>query len=192
MKIKRYAREKLGTIRLVISDVDGTLARRILIDSEGNDIKVFCEKDGYMIIETVCAGVSFVMLSGRDSKATRTRADGLKIPFFTRDEVTRYPDPYFGDSELCSGDPLKFFEKKYNVGRQEMMYIGDGWLDLWWMVNAGVAVAPADADPECLAVADIVTEANGGEGVIAEVLAEVLKARGVYEGILQKYFLNPF
>lgn len=191
MEIKGYAGEKLRTTRLIISDVDGTLARRILIDSEGKDIKVFCEKDGYMIIETVRAGVAFVMLSGRDSKATRVRADGLKIPFFTREEVTHSPNSYSDNPDSCSCDPLKFFEKKYNVGRQEIMYIGDGWLDLWWMVHVGVAVAPADADPECRAVADIVTEANGGEGVIAEVLAEVLKARGVYEDILQKYFLSP-
>lgn len=183
MKIKKSAREKLGTVRLVISDVDGTLARRILIDSEGNDIKVFCEKDGYMIMEAVRAGVSFAMLSGRDSKAARMRAEGLKIQFFTKDELLSEKSRY--------KDPLMFFEFTYKVDRREIMYIGDGWLDLWWMANVGVSVAPADADPECRAIADIVTASEGGEGVIAEVLAEVLKARGVYDHILQKYFLNP-
>ena len=183
MNLGALTLKKLCTIRLVISDVDGTLARRLLIDSAGKNIKVFCEKDGYMIVEAVRAGVSFAMLSGIDSPAARSRAADLKIPFFTRHEMS-------GDASLK--DPLEFFEKKYGVNRTEIMYIGDGWLDLWWMSNVGVSVAPADADPECRAIADIITEAEGGEGVAAEVLSAVLKEKEVYNDILRGFFMNPF
>ena len=53
------------------------------------------------------------------------------------------------------------------------MAIGDGRNDLGMLDFAGVAVAPANAHPDVLAVADLVTASNDEDGV-AQALAHLL------------------
>lgn len=172
--------ERLRRVKLVISDVDGTLARRIYLDSLGRDIKVFCEKDGLRIISVVRLGIPFVMISGRDNLAVRTRAKELKVEFFPKNKFS------------ASKDPLEFFEKKYGVDRSEILYIGDDWSDLWWMSQVGISGAPADAEEHCRLIADIVAKASGGEGAVSEMLIRLLKAKRIYQSVVQSYLAEPF
>lgn len=183
MKKKDFAaiRQVLRPVRLVVSDVDGTLAKHLCIDSRGQYIKFFSLKDGSRIAASLRAGIPFVMLSGIDSPAVRKRARALGVDFFLRDRLrgSRWKDP------------LEFFERRYGVRRREILYIGDEWVDLWWMRNVGVSAAPADAEEECRRIADIVTTAAGGEGAVSEVLTLVLRAKGVYNSTLAGYLETP-
>ena len=51
------------------------------------------------------------------------------------------------------------------ITAEEVVAIGDGRNDLGMLAFAGVAVAPANAHPEILAVADLVTASNDEDGV---------------------------
>lgn len=178
---------KLVAVKLVISDVDGTMARRIHLDYKGREIKVFCEKDAPRITAIIERGIPFVMISGRNSTAARARAKELKAGFYHRDEMFNSP---FG-GPLTAADPLKFVEKTYGVSRKEIMYIGDDWGDLWWMPHVLVTVAPADAVDEVRLTADIVTDANGGEGAVSDAIVYLLKAKGWYEEIVAEHYQLP-
>ena len=172
---------KLAAVKLVISDVDGTMARRIYLNHEGQEVKVFCEKDAPRIAAIVKRGIPFVMISGRNSKAARVRAQELKADFYHRDEM------FDGSAE----NPLEFVEKRYDVNRKEIMYIGDDWGDLWWMPYVLVTAAPADAVDEVRCRADIVVNACGGEGAVSDVLSALLRAKGWYEQVVADQYLIP-
>lgn len=171
---------KLGNVRLVVSDTDGVLCRGIYLDHEGREIKAFCPKDAPRISACVKNGIPFVMISGRNSTAARVRAQELGAFFYHRKELLN-PD----------GDALSFLEKQYGVSRNEMLYIGDDWVDLWWMREVGVSAAPADVEVNCRALADIVADSAGGEGAVSEILTPLLKAKGLYDDIIASKFQKP-
>jgi 3-deoxy-D-manno-octulosonate 8-phosphate phosphatase (KDO 8-P phosphatase) len=49
-------------------------------------------------------------------------------------------------------------------------------------------VAPANAVDEVKAVATYVTHAQGGHGAVREVIEALLKARGLWAELLERYF----
>lgn len=167
---------KLRKVKLVVSDVDGTLARRIYLDNKGKEIKVFCEKDAPRILAVIKCGIPFVMISGRDSPAARVRAKELKAAFYYRKEMVD-----------LRGDALSFLEKRYGVLRSEMLYIGDDWPDIWWMKQVLISAAPADAEEICRVTATFIAKTNGGEGAVSEILTLLLKAIGEYDLIVQNF-----
>ncbi len=54
---------------------------------------------------------------------------------------------------------------RWGVPRERIVAIGDGLNDLGMLRLAGIAVAPANADPEVMAAADYRTESNDDDGV---------------------------
>ena len=73
------------------------------------------------------------------------------------------------------------------IAFEELCFIGDDIVDLPVLLQAGLAVAPADAHPEVLKRVHWVTRQPGGRGMVREVLDTVIKARG-----LQDKFMEPF
>lgn len=173
-------RKRMAEIELVVSDVEGTMTKRIYLDYKGKEIKVFCEKDAPRIAAVIKCCIPFVMISGRNSAATRVRAKELKVDFYHRLEMS-----------MSSEDPMKFLEDKYGIHRKKTLYIGDDWGDLWWMSQALVTAAPADAVDEIRSIADIVADSNGGEGAVSEILIELLKVKGLYNRVVADQYLIP-
>lgn len=164
---------RLQNIRLVVSDVDGVLASGIFITEDGREIKRFCEKDRPRIDMVTRVGLNFVMISGRDSGATRARAEEMGVDF--------YPRKHMG---LTPASQLLWLQKMHGVTTDQILYIGDDAGDLYWMERVGVAAAPSDAEEECLKRAHLVATAKGGHGAVSEILVRLLRAQGLYERAL--------
>lgn len=166
--------KKLTRVKLVLSDVDGMMTSGIHLDSDGREIKVFCEKDAPRIVEVVRIGIPFVMISGRNSTAAAVRAKELGATFHWRKELVHPRDAF------------SWIEERYHVSRHATFYLGDDWGDLWWMAQAGVSATPQDAATECLRRATIVTKRRGGEGAVGEALDHLLQVKGVYNDIVDR------
>jgi 3-deoxy-D-manno-octulosonate 8-phosphate phosphatase (KDO 8-P phosphatase) len=54
------------------------------------------------------------------------------------------------------------------------------------MKRVGFSVAPADASIEAKGVADYLTKAGGGKGVVRELAEFILRAQGKWEAIINK------
>ena len=80
-------------------------------------------------------------------------------------EVTR--------ADVDKGDALRRLCATRELTSDEVVAIGDGRNDLGMLGFAGVAVAPANAHPDVLAVADLITASNDGDGV-AQALARLV------------------
>ncbi len=76
-------------------------------------------------------------------------------------------------ADVDKSDALRRLCAMRGIAAEEVVAVGDGRNDLGMLVFAGIAVAPANAHPEVLAVADLITASNDGDGV-AEALAQLV------------------
>jgi len=77
--------------------------------------------------------------------------------------------------------------RKSQVKPSEIAYVGDDLTDVVIMKRVVLSFATANARPEVKRSASAITDAPGGAGAIREVVEVLLKARGVWDGLLKKY-----
>ena len=65
--------------------------------------------------------------------------------------------------------------------------MGDDLNDLPAFGRAAVTFAPADAAPEVRERAMLVSSCNGGHGAVRDVIERILKAKGLWDGIVRSY-----
>ncbi|MBU0650695.1 3-deoxy-D-manno-octulosonate 8-phosphate phosphatase, partial [bacterium] len=116
--MEQNLKEKLKNVKILALDVDGVMTdRKIVWQSNGDELKFFNAHDGAGIKMLMNKGVVVVIISGRKSKCTDYRAKELGIK-----------EVYQGVS-----DKLAVIQKllvKYNVSMDNVVYIGDDIPDL--------------------------------------------------------------
>ncbi len=174
---------KAARVRLLALDVDGVLTDNgIWIGPVGGkrvELKRFDIQDGLGMRLMRTAGVPVLWLSGRQSEATSMRAEELRV-----DELLQVPGP----GKL---DALREVLERREIQWDEVVYVGDDLADLQVMRRVGLPIAVANAVPEIRAAAAHVTRAAGGHGAVREVIDALLKARGVWPDMIQRYFTEP-
>ena len=162
-------------VRLLGLDVDGVLTDNgVFIGPVAGarvELKRFDIQDGLGMILLRTAGLPVVWVSGRSSEATALRAAELRVA-----EVLQVPGP----RKLAAFDELL---TRRRVGWEEVAFVGDDLADLP-VLRRVVANAVADVK----AVAAYVTRASGGHGAVREVIELLLRARGEWADILERYF----
>ncbi len=160
--------ERLRRVRLLVLDVDGVLTDgRVTYTDAGAEIQAFCAHDGQGLEWLRRAGIPTAWISGRGSKATERRAREL------------------GVEELhleCAGPKdavLRSLQERLGVPVEETAAMGDDLPDLALAERAAFFAAPANARPELLARADLVTRAFGGRGAVRELAELLLRAQGL-------------
>ena len=171
---------RAARIRLLALDVDGVLTDNGIwigpVAGERVELKRFDIQDGLGLRLLHTAGIPVLWLSGRHSEATALRADELQV-----DELLQVAGP--GKLEALSG-----VLSRRGLAWDEVAYAGDDLADLQVMRRVGLPIAVANAVPEIRAVAAAVTTARGGHGAVREIVDALLKARGVWTDMLERYF----
>lgn len=153
-------------IRLLVLDVDGVMTDgRIYLKGCGEEIKVFDVKDGYGLNRLMKEGVEAAIITGRSCPAVARRAEELGIV-----EVRQ--------GVKDKGSLLDEMVRSRGLMQTEVCCVGDDLPDLPLLNRAGLAVAVADAVPEVLAAATVVTKSKGGRGAVREVCEMILAAKG--------------
>src|SRR5262249_19529652 len=70
---------------------------------------------------------------------------------------------------------------------EEVCAVGDDLPDLPLLRNCGLAVAVADACAEVVADAHYVTRAPGGGGAVREAVELILRCRGTWQQVAERY-----
>jgi 3-deoxy-D-manno-octulosonate 8-phosphate phosphatase (KDO 8-P phosphatase) len=170
-------------IRLLGLDVDGVLTDNGIfvgpVDGQAVELKRFDIQDGLGHVLMRTAGVPVIWLSGRHSEATSVRARELRV-----DEVLQVPGP--GKLEAF-GELLA----RRGIAWADAAFVGDDLADLQLMRRVGLPIAVANAVAEVKAVATFVTRAAGGHGAVREAIEALLKARGLWPELLERYFSEP-
>ncbi|RMF99485.1 MAG: 3-deoxy-manno-octulosonate-8-phosphatase KdsC [Nitrospirae bacterium] len=168
-------RTAASKVKLLILDVDGVLTDgRIILDNEGNEFKAFHVRDGHGIKLLVRNGVEVAIITGRRSRVVQRRAEELGI----KDVYQKCFDKVVAYNDLKS---------KHALTDEEICYVGDDIVDIPVMRRVGFPVAVSDADPEISRHAIMVTSCGGGRGAVREVAEVILKAKGLWEKVINGY-----
>jgi 3-deoxy-D-manno-octulosonate 8-phosphate phosphatase (KDO 8-P phosphatase) len=169
-------------LRLVGFDVDGVLTDGgVYLGSAGDrpvELKRFHIQDGLAVLLLRAAGIAVVLVSGRASEATAIRAREIGVDDLVQDDAARKLPAF---EELLRRRQLRF---------DECAFAGDDIADLPLLTRVALPIAVANAVAEVKAVAGFVTGAEGGHGAVREIAEAILKARGVWDSLLQQYLLE--
>ena len=123
------------------------------------------------------AGFTMVLSSGRGSEATSIRAREMKVEEVLEDETG-------GGRKLATFAAML---ARRGVAWDECAFVGDDLADLPLLTRVALPIAVANAVPEVKAAAALVTRRAGGDGAVREVAETILKARRVWNDVLQQY-----
>ena len=168
--------QKAAKIELVALDMDGTLTDgSINISAEGELFKQFNAKDGLGITTARRHGLKVCIITGRKGPIVQRRAEELGI-----------------GADVMSGisakrQALLALADKYDLTWEEIAFMGDDLNDLPALLTAGLSAAPTDAAEDVKQRVDFIASHKGGQGAVRDLLELILKARGIWDVIVEEY-----
>jgi len=168
---------KAKNIEMIGMDVDGVLTRGdIVIMESGEEIKSWNVKDrlGFNLARRT-GNLKFAWISGRGCKQVEERAKELKI------EAVRL-------KRMDKNEAFEEILKEFKLKAENFAYIGDDLIDIPVLKKAGLSFCPKDAPEEVKQIVDYVTKAEGGQGVLREVIEMILKLQEKWEEATREYF----
>ncbi|MGE4241562.1 KdsC family phosphatase [Ramlibacter sp.] len=162
-------------IRVAFFDVDGVLTDGgLLMSDAGEQAKRFNILDGLGLKLLQKAGITPVVITGRDSPPLRARMEALGVAHV-----------HYGTEDKRPAAEKSLAELGCDWSRAAAM--GDDWPDLPVLARCAFPVAPPNAHAEVKAVARYVTQAAGGHGAAREFCDVLLVASGRYAQLLEAY-----
>jgi 3-deoxy-D-manno-octulosonate 8-phosphate phosphatase (KDO 8-P phosphatase) len=165
--------KKLSKIKMVVSDVDGILTDGTIIVSKNSEYKTFHVEDALGTSLLKLANIPISFISARNSEATTARLNELKIEHIFQGYVNK----------LAALDKIISI---YSIECKDILYIGDGFVDMPVMEKVGFSISVPNAHSEVKELADFVTKKSGGQGVLVEIVQYLLKSKGIYDDVFNK------
>lgn len=180
MKISADAFDRARQVRLIIFDVDGVLTDGGIYHSGNGELfKRFHCRDGFGMVLAHSCGLKTAIITGRTSAMTSWRANELKV-----DAVMQ--------GQMNKRDAYKKIKAQFNLTDAEICYVADDVIDLPVFVQVGFRAAVGDAAPEVIDRAHFVAQNFGGHGAVREVVEFILKAKGFWQAIIERYTSPEF
>jgi 3-deoxy-D-manno-octulosonate 8-phosphate phosphatase (KDO 8-P phosphatase) len=148
----------MRALKAIALDVDGVLTDGgVWWGPDGAEWKRFSFTDIMGVSMALKAGLIVTLISGEDSPLVDRFASKLNLGDITK-----------GCKDKAAA--LRSFAERHHLRLDEICFMGDDVNDLAAMKIAGTSAAPADARPAVLHEADLITEANGGNGAVRELV----------------------
>ena len=164
-------RQRAAKIRLACFDVDGTLTDgRLYFDSEGSESKAFHVHDGQGLVQLRRFDIRIALITARNSKVAERRGAELGAEVYVG----------AGDKLAC----VRELCGKFDLGLEQVAFMGDDLPDIPPMRAVGLAVAPANAHPWTREHAHWQTSNAGGEGAARELCDLLLAVQGHADSLL--------
>lgn len=155
----------LGRVRLLVLDFDGVLTdNTVTVTSDGTEAVTCWRGDGLGLAALRAAGVAVHVLSTERDPVVAVRCAKLGLPHRQGLE-----DKAAALEELLADA---------GVAAAEVAYVGNDVNDLGCLRAVGLPVVVADAHPDVVGAARLVTRAAGGRGAVREVCDLLVAARG--------------
>ena len=164
MENKNY-KELLKEITTFILDVDGVLTNgKILVTSKGKMLREMNTKDGFIIKYALDKGFKIFIISGGTNKGVKERLKDLGIEEIFLGEHTKK-------------DTYNKLIKKYNLKKNEIVYMGDDIPDIPVTKKIGVPCCPNDAVPDVKQISIYISKKNGGQGCVRDIIEQTLRVQ---------------
>ncbi len=152
-------------IKAIVLDVDGVLTDGgIWWGPAGEEWKRFCFADIMGVSLARKAGLVIALISGEDSPLVDRFAAKMGIANIEKNCKDK-------------ASALQRFADRASLALSEICFMGDDVNDVAAMQLAGVAAAPANAQPVARRCASFISVSNGGNGAVRELVEAVLAAR---------------
>lgn len=163
---------RAARIRLIGFDVDGTLTDGgLLLDADGRETRRFDVQDGMGLVLLGRAGITVALVTARHGEAVRTRGKELgitRLHLGERDKLAR----------------MQAIATELGIGMEAVAFMGDDLPDRPVMLEAGLALAPANAHPWTAQAAHWMTPRPGGHGAVRDACDLLLHAQGHVAALL--------
>ncbi|MCD4718386.1 MAG: HAD-IIIA family hydrolase [Desulfobacula sp.] len=168
-------KSKLAAIELLLLDVDGVLTDgNITYSDSGEQIKSFNSKDGLGMRLLMDAGIDIGIITGRKSKALEYRCENLGITLL-----------FAGIKDKSKA--LDTIISRTGIAAKKIAFAGDDLIDLPVMKRVGFSFCVSNASYDVQNHCDIITNQKGGQGAVREICESILKAKGLWGIILNRY-----
>lgn len=158
-------KEQLKQIKAFIFDVDGVWTNGfVYVDGNGLQMRTTNTKDGYAVHYASKIGYKIGIITGGKCKSI----------------IGRFNDLGVTDVFIEASDKMVCFEefmKRHGLRPKEIMYMGDDIPDMLVMKRCGLKVCPADAAHEIVEISDYISDKNGGQGCVRDVIEQTLRAQ---------------
>lgn len=153
-------------IKLLLSDVDGTLTDGGMYYSEkGDELKKFNTRDGMGFRLLREKGIKTGIITSEDRELNIRRSEKLGLDFLVQ-----------GKMNIGKLDAVKDICNQNNILLSQVAYIGDDINDIELLKSVGFAACPSDANKFVRAIPTIhVMSCRGGEGCVRELVELLLE-----------------
>lgn len=160
-----FFKEELKNIKAFIFDVDGVLSRDTSpLNEDGDPVRTANVKDGFAIRSAVSLGYPVAVITGGYIERVRLRHEKLGVK-------------YYYDNVRDKTESLKDFILKTGIDAQHILFMGDDLVDYKIMTRVGIPVCPKDAVADIKAISIYISDKNGGEGCVRDVIEQTLRAQ---------------
>jgi 3-deoxy-D-manno-octulosonate 8-phosphate phosphatase (KDO 8-P phosphatase) len=170
------------SIRLVGLDVDGVLTDGGIYlgavagaEASPVEMKRYDIQDGLGIHLLMKAGIRCAIITGRVSESVRLRAAELGIEDLAQDPDAQKLPALLG------------ILRRHKITLAETAFVGDDFPDMAVLRVVGLPVAVGNAVSEVRAACSLQLARGGGAGAIREFAEMLLRARGEWEGVTERY-----
>jgi len=161
-----FFKEELMSVKAFVFDVDGVLSKDLSpLNEEGEPMRTANVKDGYAIRNAIVQGYPIAIITGGKNENIKKRYNNLGVEFVfvgVKEKLTCYTE----------------FLTKNGLVNESVLFMGDDLPDLELMELSGVPTCPADAVTEIKLIAKYISDRNGGEGCVRDVIEQVMRAQG--------------
>lgn len=148
---------KFNEIKLIVYDFDGVMTdNKVILREDGLESVIVNRSDGLAVEIIRKMGIHQLILSKENNRVVASRANKLDIPLLQGIDNKK--------------DILEHYCVEHSFALKNVVYIGNDINDVEVMRIVGYPFCPQDAYPEARAVAKFVIPANGGDGVVRELL----------------------
>jgi len=159
-------KEDLNKVKAFVFDYDGVFTNaQVLIHQSGELLRQSNMRDGFAIANAVKKGYKIAIISGGRSETVRGRMQNLGVKDVIINSTDKVKD-------------IEEFLKKYNLQYDDILYMGDDIPDYPVLKRVGVPTCPADAVMEIKSISKYISQYNGGQGCVRDVLEQVLRLNG--------------
>jgi len=163
-----FFKEELLQVKAFIFDVDGVLSRDTsALNEEGDPVRTANVKDGYAIRNALNNGYEIAIITGGNVDRVKLRYEKIGVRHI-----------YMATIDKLTG--LEDFMCKTGVTKDHILYMGDDIVDYLIMKEIGIPTCPADAAPEIKEISKYISDKNGGEGCVRDVIEQVMKSQGTW------------
>ena len=163
--MKKQIRDKIKAIKILATDVDGTLTDGgMYYTTKGDVMKKFHARDGMGVNLLKRRNIPTVLITKEMNSINKKWAKNMNIK-----------KVYEGIQE--KEKLVKTLCNQFKIKTEEICYIGDDVNDIELMKNVGLSACPADANYIVKKESDIILKIQGGKGALREMVDLIMSVK---------------